>query len=166
MRTSLPLSRLALSLLLGLAMGVAAVPAVSQAAEPLPPPRTEVEAAARAVVEPVERRLVVRGETGTYDVWLVSGLDFDQAVESARRAISSKQRFGQGFFIERWTWLEPDRSYLVDLGGGTRPWRMRLTRHLTGSLLEVLGAGEAAEAPRWTPPYRPRPVLLTHGPVR
>jgi len=137
-----------------------------RAAEPSPTaPRTEIEAAAQELVAPVQKRLTVRNDGGGYDVWLLTALDFEKTTEAVRVAISSKRLFSNKFRMDRWTYLEPDRSYLIDVVGASRPYRLRLTRHVTGSLLEVQDAGEAADAPRWTPTYRAQPVLLPHGAV-
>ena len=128
-------------------------------------PRTEVEAAAQELLAPLGRRLTVRNDAGTHDVWLYSSLDFEKASEAFRVAISSKRLFSKVFRFERWTYLEPDRSYLIDVSGGSRPYRMRLTRHRGGSLLEVFEVGEIADAPRWSPTWRSQPVLLPHGAI-
>ena len=150
-------------LLTALCLGLAAP---VHAAAPSPTaPRTEVEAAAQELVAPIQRRLTVRNDSGGYDVWLLTALNFEKATEAVRVAISSKRLFSNKFKMERWTYLEPDRSYLIDVSGGSRPYRLRLTRHMTGSLIEVQDAGEAADAPLWTPTYRAQPVLLPHGAI-
>ncbi len=131
-----------------------------------PVTRGELESAFLPLVEPLKHRVVIRNEQNLYDVWLVSGLDFEKASELYRQAISAKRPLSGGLRIERWTWIEPDRSYVLDVGGGEKPYRLRLTRHLGGSLLELENAGVARDAPRWAPPYRPRPVLLPHGTTR
>jgi hypothetical protein len=132
----------------------------------LPEPRTPVEAAARALLGSVSTRRVVWNDRGGLDLWLVSTVDFDRAAELARATVSSRRILDEGFRLEGFTWLEPDRSYLMDLKGGSRQFRVRLTAHLSGSLLEVHEGGDSASAPAWTPTWRPRPVMLRHGPVR
>ena len=131
-----------------------------------PVTRGELESAIGPLVEPLKRRVVLRNEQNLYDVWLISGLDFEKASEVYRQAISAKRTLSGGLRIERWTWLEPDRSYVLDVAGGEKPYRLRLTRHLAGALLEMEGVGAARDSARWAPPYRPRPVLLPHGITR
>jgi hypothetical protein len=131
-----------------------------------PVTRGELESAILPLAEPLKRRVVIRNEQNLYDVWLISSLDFEKASEVYRLAISAKRSLSGGLRIERWTWIEPDRSYVLDVSGGEKPYRLRLTRHLNGSLLELENAGVARDAPRWAPPYRPRPLLLPHGSTR
>ncbi len=138
----------------------------AQEAADAPVTRGELELAVGPLAEPLQRRLVFRNDQNLYDVWLVSKLDFEKASEIYRQAISAKRPLSGGLRIERWTWIEPDRSYVLDIVGGEKPYRLRLTRHLGGSLLELENAGAARDAPRWAPPYRPRPVLLPHGITR
>ena len=125
--------------------------------------RGELEVALTALTDPVARRVVVRNEQNQYDVWLISKLDFEKVSEVFRQAISAKRTLSGGLRIERWTWIDADRSYVLDVVGGVKPYRVRLTRHLAGAMLELEGAGAARDAPRWAPPYRPRPILLPHG---
>lgn len=125
--------------------------------------QSELEVALVPVVEQVAKRLVLRNEQNLHDVWLVTRTDFEKVSEAIRQAISSKRALSGGLRIERWTWLEPDRSYVVDVAGGRKPWRFRLTRHMGGALLELYDAGAASDAARWAPPYRPKPILLPHG---
>jgi len=128
--------------------------------------KSAVEAAVQGMLKPVRQRLTVRNDAGSYDLWLISGLDFDRVTEYFRAAISAKKQLGPGLQVQPWTYLEPDRSYLMDLTGASRPYRLRLTRHLAGTMLEMLDAGEASDAPRWSPAYRAKPILLPHGAVR
>lgn len=132
----------------------------------LPEPKTAVESAARALLGSVSARRVVGNDRGGFELWLVSTVDFDRAAELARATVSSRRTLDEGFRLEGFTWLEPDRSYLMDLKGGGRLFRVRLTAHLSGSLLEVHDGGDATSAPVWAPTWRPRPVLLRHGPAR
>ncbi len=136
-----------------------------EAAEPSAT-RGQLEIAVSPLTEPLLRRTVVRNDQNQYDVWLISSLDFEKSSERYRQAISTKQALSGGLRIERWTWIEPDRSYVLDVTGGEKPYRLRLTRHLGGALLELENAGAAKDAPRWAPPYRPRPLLLPHGVTR
>lgn len=129
-------------------------------------PKSALEAAVHGLLKPVQQRITVRNDAGSYDLWLVSGLDFDRVTEYFRAAISAKKQLGPGLRVQPWTYLEPDRSYLMDLTGASRPYRLRLTRHLAGTMLEMLDAGEASDAPRWSPAYRAKPILLLHGAVR
>lgn len=145
-----------------MAAAATALLATPGAAAP-PAPKDDAEAAAAEWVGPLEQRHVVRNGDGGLDVWLIGAAKFDDAVEAVRRALSAKKALQGGWRVDKWTYLEPDRSYLLDLSGSDMPLRMRLTRHLTGSLIELQQAGVAAEAPRWTPPFRPLPVLLLHG---
>lgn len=133
-------------------------------ADPLAP-RTQQEAALQDASQPIEQRLTVRNDAGRYDVWLVSGLDFEKLSDLLRKAVGARRDLGHGWRLEHWSYLEADRSYVGDLTGESS-WRLRLTRHLAGSLLEVENLGDQADAPPWAPPYRPRPVLLPHGSVR
>ena len=128
-------------------------------------PKTAPEAAAAVLLAPVQQRHVVRNADSGFDVWLIGAIDLRQAVANARRAIGTKQLLYAPFRLDRVTFLEHDQSFLLDLAGGERPWRLRLSQHLQGSLIEVQGAGEADDAPRWTPPFRPQPLYLLHGPV-
>jgi hypothetical protein len=143
---------------------VAPVHAAEPAADPLAP-RTEAEAAVQAVAPPIEQRRTVRNDAGRYDVRLVSKLDFEKLSDLLRKAVGARRELGHGWRLEHWTYLETDRSYVGDLTG-QETWRLRLTRHLTGSLIELENLGDQADAPPWAPPYRPRPVLLPHGSVR
>jgi len=129
-------------------------------------PAGELETAALSLASPVTQRRVVRNERGLYDVWLLTASDFEQVTRSVHQAVGGKRLVPGGLRFDRVTWLEPDRSYLVDLVSGGKFQKLRLSRHLQGSLLECADAGLASEAPRWTPPYHPRPLLLWHGPVR
>lgn len=131
-----------------------------------PVTRGELEMAVGLLAEPLLRRTVIRNDQNLYDVWLISKLDFEKASEVYRQAISAKRPLSGGLRIERWTWIEPDRSYVLDVAGGEKPCRLRLSRHLAGALLELENAGVARDAPRWAPPYRPRPILLPHGMTR
>lgn len=152
---------LVLLLLPALAVGQEAQPEVEA---PTPQVhRSEGEEAILPLVDPVGKRFVLRNEQNLHDVWLISTLNFEKVAEAVRQAISTKRALPGGLRVDHWTWLEPDRSYVLELAGGTKPYRMRLTRHLNGSLLELENAGVPADAPRWAPPYRPRPILLPHG---
>jgi hypothetical protein len=130
------------------------------------PARTQAELAVSPLVEVVKARRTLRGDGGLHDVWLVSDGDFDHLAERARTWVSARKALDGGMRLERFTFLEPDRSYVLELAGGGRSWKLRLSRHLQGSLLELPGLGAAADAPRWAPPWRPEPPLLFHGPLR
>ena len=112
---------------------------------------------------PLQQRLVVRNGDGGLDVWLVGATAFEVAVETVKRAVAARKTLDGGITLQRWTYLEPDKSWLLDLQVADEALRLRLTRHVTGSLFELQQTGTAAEAPRWTPPYRPQPVYLLHG---
>ena len=127
------------------------------------PVRGDLELSVTPLLDPIARRSVLRNDQNLYDVWLVSKADFEKVAEAVRLAISAKRPLAGGLKLDRWTWLEPDRSYVVDVTGGRKPLRFRLTRHLNGALVELFDAGVATDAPRWAPPYRPRPLLLPHG---
>ncbi len=128
--------------------------------------RGPLETAVLSLAEPVTRRVVVRNEQNLYDVWLISKLAFEATGEAFRQAVSAKRTLPGGLHVASLTWIAPDRSYVLDVVGGDKPYRLRLTRHLAGSMLELENAGVARDAPRWAPPYRPRPLLLPHGMMR
>ena len=128
-----------------------------------PAARGELEVAIGALVEPLARRVVVRNDQNLYNVWLISKLDVEKAYQACLNAVSANRRLAGNLRIERVTPIDADRSYVLDVVGGQKPYRVRLTRHLGGSMLELENAGAARDAPRWAPPYRPRPVLLPHG---
>ncbi len=113
----------------------------------------------------VVSRRVVRTSDGSLNVWLRSDAEFERAVESLKKAQTGKKVLRGGLRIVRSAFLDGDKSYLLDLAGGERPWRLRLSRHLSGSLIEVQDLGEASDAPRWTPPLRPALILLPHGSI-
>lgn len=140
-------------------------PAAPAAVDPLAP-RTEVEATLQALVGPIRRRHVVRNEAGRFDVWLVSELGFEPASKALHAAVGSKRPLGEGMRLEQVTWVEPDRSYRIEIAGGGRRLQARLTRHLKGALLECEDLGDPGDAPRWTPPWRTLPLLLWHGPAK
>ncbi len=123
------------------------------------------EVAVRTVVGNVKDRIVVRDGPAQIDVWLFCEMSFDKMSEQIRGAISTRRALVGGFRISHWTWIEPDRTYLIDLVG-PKQLRIRMTRHLKGTLLILPGIGSAKDAPRWTPPYRPLPLNMPHGPVR
>jgi hypothetical protein len=153
--------------LAGACAAIAFTPVVL-AARPTPPPelRSPLETALRTVSGPIEARRVVRDASGSVDVWLLASQGFDAAAELARAAVSSRRDLAAGHRLTRFTWIEPDRSYLIDLAGQGRTWRVRLTAHLQGTLWQIEGGGDVSEAPRWAPTWRPAPVLLRHGPAR
>lgn len=134
-------------------------------AEPPVAPATAHEAAAAVLVAPLQMRAVIRNGDGGYDVWLQGNMEFEKTIETARKAITAKRALFGTLRLERWTPIDADKTVLVDLVGGERPWRLRLSRHLTGSMVEIEEAGDAEQAQRWTPPFRPQPVYLLHGPV-
>jgi len=144
------------------------------AQESEPPPETAaptvtrgaLETAVSALAEPIVRRVVVRNDQNLYDVWLISSVAFETMGEAFRQAVSTKRMLANGLHVTSFTWIAPDRSYVLDVAGGEKPFRLRLTRHLAGSMLELENAGTARDAPRWSPPYRPRPVVLPHGSAR
>lgn len=128
-------------------------------------PRTELEAAAQELLLPVTGRHVVRAADGGLELWLISDLPFEKSVAELRRAISSKRALRGGFSLQNWTYVDADRSGLLELVGGSAPRRLRLTRHLQGALLQVQDGADADEAPRWLPPFRPQALPLLHGAV-
>lgn len=128
-------------------------------------PKTELEAAAQALIAPIAQRHVVRGAEGGLELWLISDVAFEKAVAEVRRTISTKRVLRGTFTLEKWTYVDSDRSGLLELAGGSSPRRLRLTRHLQGVLLEVQDGAGADEAPRWLPPFRPQAQPLLHGPM-
>ncbi len=126
-------------------------------------PRTELEAAAQELLAPVTGRHVLRSPDGGLELWLISDQPFEKSVAELRRAISAKRSLRGGFSLQSWTYVDADRSGLLELAGGSAPRRLRLTRHLQGSLLQIQDGADAAEAPRWLPPFRPQAVPLFHG---
>lgn len=145
----------------GLATVLEAAPAHAQ--EPGLGAKTELEAAAQALIAPIAQRHVVRGAEGGLELWLISDVAFEKAVAEARRSISTKRPLHGAFSLEKWTYVDADRSGLMELVGGSAPRRLRLTRHLHGVLLEVQDGADASEAPRWLPPFRPQAQPLMHG---
>lgn len=148
-----------------------AVPA--WAAEPPPEmgstdvtPRTALEEAVQGLMQPVVRRLGVRRNQGGVDLWLFSSAGWEQVGEDMRAAVSSRRTLAGKFTLDRWTYVEPDHSYVADVLGGSVPYKIRLTQHQKGSLVEVIDAGEPADTPRWSPTWRQRPVLFAHGAMR
>ncbi|MSQ82954.1 MAG: hypothetical protein EXR77_08560 [Myxococcales bacterium] len=148
-----------LTVTLGAALLVVPGPVFGQA----PLPKNELETAVSSWVAPLQQRLVVRNGDGGLDVWLIGATAFEVAVETVKRAVAARKTLDGGITLQRWTFLEPDKSWLLDLQVADEALRLRLTRHVTGSLFELQQTGTAAEAPRWTPPYRPQPVYLLHG---
>ena len=147
-------------------VGLAALAAAAWAAPCLgasPVARTPLESAVATWIAPVGQRLVVRNGDGGLDVWLIGGSPFDTAIEAIRRAVSARQPYDGGVRALGWTYLEPDRTYLVDARVAEEPVRLRLSRHMSGCLVELQQTGTAAEAPRWTPPFRPQPIALLHS---
>ena len=129
-------------------------------------PRTALEEAVQVLAEPVSRRLAVRSYDGSFDLWLVTRATLDQVTEQMRVAATSKKQLAGQFSLDRWTYVEPDHSYVVDILGASQPYKIRLTKHLQGALIEMVGAGESADAPRWSPPWRPQPLVFLHGPMK
>lgn len=123
----------------------------------------DIEASVELLWPNIVHRRVVRTSDGSLNVWLRSDADFERAVQSLQKAQAGKKVLRGGLRIVRSALLDGDKSYLLDLAGGERPWRLRLSRHLNGSQIEVQDLGEASDAPRWTPPLRPTPILLPHG---
>jgi len=123
----------------------------------------DIEASAELLWPNIVHRRVVRTSDGSLNVWLRSDADFERAVQSLQKAQAGKKVLRGGLRIVRSALLDGDKSYLLDLAGGERPWRLRLSRHLSGTQIEVQDLGEASDAPRWTPPLRPTPILLPHG---
>ncbi len=133
------------------------------AAADQPALKSPLEAAVATWIAPVGQRLVVRNADGGLDVWLIGANPFAEAIEAVRKAATARTAYDGGVRARGWTYLEPDKSYLVDGNVGDDPVRLRLTRHGSGTLVELQQAGTAAEAPRWVPPFRPQPVLMLHG---
>ncbi|MBI5608864.1 MAG: hypothetical protein HY902_08275 [Deltaproteobacteria bacterium] len=123
----------------------------------------DIETTAELLWPNIVHRRVVRTSDGSLNVWLRSDADFERAVQSLQKAQAGKKVLRGGLRIVRSALLDGDKSYLLDLAGGERPWRLRLSRHLAGTQIEVQDLGEASDAPRWTPPLRPTPILLPHG---
>lgn len=146
---------------------------VAIAAEPPPEmgstdvaPRTALEEAVQGLAQPVTRRLGVRRHQGGVDLWLFSSASWELVGEEMRTAVSSRRTLAGKFTLDRWTYVEPDHSYVADVLGGSTPYKVRLTQHLKGSLVEIVDAGEPADTPRWSPTWRQRPVLFLHGGMR
>lgn len=142
---------------------IALLPLAQQA--PAPGSMSPEEFALSAYCGPITDRTVVRDGPASLDVWLFSSASFEDTADRIRRAISGRKELPGGVQVGSWTYMEPTRSYWVDLAGTSKA-RVLLTRHLKGSLLIVQGVGKVSEAPAWTPPYRPLPLDLPHGPVR
>lgn len=149
--------------LIAAAWGTALVSGSAVAVESDVAPKTELEAAAQALIAPIAQRHVVRSAEGGVELWLISDVAFEKAVAEARRTISTKRALQGAFTLEKWTYVDADRSGLMELVGGSMPRRLRLTRHLHGVLLEVQDGADASEAPRWLPPFRPQAQPLMHG---
>lgn len=122
------------------------------------------EFAVRTFAATVDDRIVVRDGPAQLDVWLFAKVPFAELADRIRNAISTKKQLVGGYSFEGWTWIEPDRTYLIDVVGPTKV-RVRMSRHLDGTLLVLPELGKAADAARWTPPYRPTPINMPHGPV-
>jgi len=146
--------------IVGAAWSFVAAPAGAAA----PPPRDPVEACAASLVGAPDSRAVVRTSEGA-DVWWFGGLAFDQSIALARRAISNKRVFDGQLRLDRWTPIDADRSVRLEIVGAARPYRLRLSRHLGGTLVVIEGGADPASAPAWLPPFRPRPILILHGPI-
>lgn len=129
-------------------------------------PRTALEEAVQSLMQPVVRRLGVRSHQGSVDLWLFSSAGWEQVGEDMRAAVSARRTLAGKFTLDRWTYVEPDHSYVADVLGGSVPYKIRLTQHQKGALVEVIDAGEPADTPRWSPTWRQRPVLFTHGAMR
>ncbi len=148
------------------AAGVALGPSTAAAEPPADlAPRSELEAAAQELIQPVRGRHVQRSPDGGLELWLITDKPFEQSVAELRRAISSKRSLRGMFTLQNWTYVDADRSGLLELVGGSSPRRLRLTRHLQGSLLQIADGADSSEAPRWLPPFRPQALPLLHGPL-
>lgn len=124
-----------------------------------------VEFALRAHCGPIDDRIAVRDGPGKTDIWLFSTTSFNEIAARVQRAISSGKELPGGLKFGNWTYIEPTKSYWIEIVGSA-PTRVFMSRHLKGTLLIVHGIGRTDEAPQWTPPYRPLPIELPHGPVR
>jgi hypothetical protein len=124
-----------------------------------------VEFALRAYCGPIADRIVVRDGPGKNDIWLFSSASFDEIAARVQRAISGRKELPGGLRFGSWTYIEPTKSYWIDMAGSAQT-RVFMSRHLKGTLLVLHEIGNAAQAPSWTPPYRPLPIDLPHGPVR
>jgi len=133
--------------------------------EPVIKANSPAERSLMALLGPIDQRHVVRNDAGHYDIWLISSLSLDAAADQVRKAIGSRRDLGDGARLQPWTWLEGDRSYLLELAGPRRI-KLRLTRHLKQSLIELEDLGTLAQAPPWAPAYMPPPLPLAHGSVR
>lgn len=127
--------------------------------------RTDIGVALTPLIEPIKARRVVRRGLVQADVWLISELGFDETATRVQKAISTQMALSGGFVLARWTYIDADRSYRLDVTG-PRAVRVRLTRHLEGTLWELEAQGDAREAGKWAPPFRPRAIPLFHGPLR
>jgi len=161
--------RAQLACLVGAAIIACAAP--GHAENPTPPATggvaatTDIGAALTPLVEPIKSRRVVRHGLIRADVWLISELGFDDTATRVQKAISTQMELSGGFKLARWTYIDADRSYRLDVTG-PRAVRVRLTKHLQGTLWELESQGDVREAGKWAPPFRPRPIPLFHGPLR
>lgn len=153
---------IAITALLALgAMGLVATASPPQRAQTMHP----AEFALRAFCAPIDDSVMVRDGPARTDVWLFSDIPFTTLAERVRKAISSRAALPGGLSFAGWTYMEPTRSYWIELNG-QQTVRVFLSRHLDGSLLIIRGAGSARSAGHWAPPYRPPTINLPHGPVR
>lgn len=150
------------AVLLAVGAGIAPKSAWADPAAALAP-RTELEASAQELLTPITGRHVLRSPDGGLELWLISDQPFEKSVAELRRAISAKRSLRGGFTLQNWTYVDADRSGLLELAGGSAPRRLRLTRHLQGSLLQIQDGADGSEAPRWLPPFRPQAAPLFHG---
>ncbi len=123
------------------------------------------EQAVRQLGKTVIERQVVRADSGQFDVWMFSDAPFKLLLERARFVMTNAVQLRGEFKVEALQVSEHDRSVEARLIG-PKPVKVWLSAHLSGSLLVIRGAGSAAEAPPWAPPYRPLPLELPHGPIR
>ncbi|GEM_PF-2748210 len=148
------------ALLLGSAVYVRAGDQAKTAAQMHP-----VEFAMRAFAAPIRDRTVIRNGPAQLDVWLFAGVKFETFAERVRSAISARRKLVGDVTIDRWTYFEPTRSYWLDIGG-PHPGRVWMSRHADATLIIIPKVGDTASARPWTPPYRPLPIDLPHGPIR
>ncbi len=130
-----------------------------------PPAGHPSEPAARQLGKKVMQRFVVRTDAGGFDVWMISNAPFKRLAERAQFVAAGSVQLRGGYRLDGVQKNERDRSIRARLLGSS-PVNISMVPQSDGSLLILHGAGSAAEAPPWAPPYRPLPLDLPHGPVR
>lgn len=138
---------------------------VGGAAGDAPADAHPVEAAAEQLGKAITARIVVRDDRGGHDVWLRSNAPFDKLLERARFVAAHGVALRGGYRLGAIQVAEHDGSVTTSLTGATT-LTLFMSADLNGSLLVLRGVGKASGTAAWTPPYRPLPLELPHGPIR